>query len=95
MEKTELTEELMAIIEVSPEFLRERLFLPKGSEIVDARFDMGRRGVIELKIIGAGWPTKIGDPISHTSGVVVTEHIIGGEDVVRNIEFGLSSKETI
>ena len=47
----------MAILQVTPEVIRELLHLPDGAVLTDLRVPFHMPGVLELKIEGAGWNT--------------------------------------
>lgn len=65
-----MTLKQMAILLVDPECLRELLQLPEGTEILDVRTAIDRRGVLEVKIEGAGWNTQEGASIRRTPGKI-------------------------
>lgn len=68
----------VAILRVSPEALRELLHLPSSAEVVDVRSDVAVRGVLEVKVYGAGWEVPMGAAIPRTEGTVSKD----GERVV-------------
>lgn len=58
-----MSHRLTAILEFDAGMLREFLQLPETAEIVDARMEFDRRGRIQFKIEGAGYPTKEGQVV--------------------------------
>ena len=60
----------MAVLEIHPRMFREILQLPEGAEVVDMRIAIDRRGILELKIVGAGFDTKEGEVIRRVTGTV-------------------------
>jgi len=76
----------MAILEINPQAFRDLLQLPKGAEISDLRLDIERRGVLEVKIDGAGWEVCEGECLMRTTGTVTTD-----EKGRRVIDWGLPS----
>jgi hypothetical protein len=60
----------MAILEFDAGALREFLQLPETAEIVDARMEFDRRGRIQIKIEGAGYPTKEGQVVIPTTCII-------------------------
>ncbi len=80
-----------AILEIAPELLREIFCLPPGAEIVDLRVDINRRGVLELKIHGAGWLTDEGAMLMRTTGTVTREIDDEGKETRRSIDWGFPS----
>lgn len=63
-----MADKKMAILEIAPEFLREVFCLPDGAEIIDIYVPIDKRGVLEVKIVGAGWLTSEGALIIKTKG---------------------------
>jgi len=63
----------MAILEIHPQAFRDLLQLPAGAEISDLRLDIERRGVLEVKIDGAGWVVREGECLTRTTGIVTTD----------------------
>lgn len=53
----------MAILEATPELLRELLHLPPGATLVSLCVPFDQPGVLQLKIEGAGWDTPEGSRI--------------------------------
>jgi len=67
----------MAIAEVSFEYLAKLLELPHGCEI-DAIFVDGHRpGVLQIRLVGAGWQTPEGKVVPRTTGLVRMERVFG------------------
>lgn len=89
----ELEGKKQAILEIAPELLRELFCLPPGAEIVDLRVDINRRGVLELKIDGAGWLTDEGAMLMRTTGVITREFDVDGKETRRSIEWGFPSNK--
>lgn len=89
----ELEGKKQAILEIAPELLRELFCLPPGAEIVDLRVDINRRGVLELKIDGAGWLTDEGAMLMRTTGVITREFDVDGKETRRSIEWGFPSND--
>jgi len=54
----------MAILQVTPDFVRRLLQLPDGTIITGVRESFLRPGVLEVKIEGAGWEVSEGDIIT-------------------------------
>ena len=65
-----MSHRLMAILEFDAGVLREFLQLPETAEIVDARMEFDSRGRLQLKIEGAGYPTKEGVAIPLVTCIV-------------------------
>ena len=63
----------MAILEIHPQAFRDLLQLPEGAEISDLRLNIDRRGVLEVKIDGAGWEVREGECLMRTTGTVTTD----------------------
>lgn len=57
---------LMAILVIDPFVLRKLLHLPDGVEIIDFCVPFNRRGVLEMKVEGVGWPISEGMEIART-----------------------------
>lgn len=68
----------MALVKMSPQFLAQLLQLPAGAEIDAVDVDLHRRGVLVLRIRGAGWPTMPGDVICEAKPVVYTRAVEAG-----------------
>lgn len=66
-----------AILQVSPEVLAELLQLPSGAHIDGVQAPVDRPGALELRIVGAGWPTEPGRLIPSTTAMITRMH---GED---------------
>lgn len=81
----------LAILQISPELLRELFQLPDGAEVLDLRVPIDYRGLLEVKIAGAGWPTLEGQAIMRTVGTVTREFDAGGAEVRRSIDWRLPS----
>lgn len=62
-----------AILRVSPEALRELFQLPSGAEVVDVQSNIADRGVLEVKVYGAGWEVPMAGVIPRTQGTVSKE----------------------
>lgn len=77
----------LAILSLSPDLLRELLQLPRGAEILDLRVPLYYRGVLEVKIVGAGWPTMEGQAITSTIGTVTRTRDENGVER-RSIDWG-------
>lgn len=65
----------MAILEIHPKIFRDLLQLPDGAEISDLRVNIDRRGVLEVKIDGAGWEVREGECLMRTTGTVTTDEL--------------------
>ena len=65
----------MAVLEIDPRAFRELLQLPDGAEIIDLRVNIDRRGMLEVKIQGAGWNTVAGAVIPHAIGTVTVDAV--------------------
>ena len=76
----------MAILEIHPQAFRDLLQLPEGAEISDLRLNIDRRGVLEVKIDGAGWEVREGECLMRTTGTVTTD-----ENGRRCIDWGMPS----
>ena len=81
----------MAILVVHADVLRELFQLPKGAEVVDLRVPVDRRGVIEIKIEGAGWLTGEGVMIQRTAAEVTRNFDAAGVETNRTIDWKLPS----
>lgn len=81
----------LAILQISPELLRELFQLPDGAEVLDLRVPIDYRGLLDVKIAGAGWPTLEGQAIRRTTGTVTREFSAEGVEVRRSINWGLPS----
>lgn len=81
----------LAILEIAPPLLRELFCLPPGAEVVDLRVDFSRRGILEVKIEGAGWLTDEGAMTMRTTGTVTREFDAEGKETSRRIEWGFPS----
>lgn len=80
----------MAILEIHPQAFRDLLQLPEGAEISDLRLNIDRRGVLEVKIDGAGWEVREGECLMRTTGTVTTE-----ENGRRCIDWGMPSNDRV
>lgn len=78
----------LAILEIAPNLLCDLFQLPPGAEIVDLRVPIDRRGVLELKIDGAGWLTYEGSMIMRTTGTITREFDGNGKETSRRIDWG-------
>lgn len=68
----------MAIAEVGLNVLAQLLELPAGCEIEAVFYDPSRPGVIQLRLVGAGWvPTFDGYVLPKTRGLVREVLVIG------------------
>jgi hypothetical protein len=65
-----MSHRLMAILEFDAGALREFLQLPETAEIVDVRMGFERRGRIQFKIEGAGYPTQEGELIPAVTCII-------------------------
>lgn len=65
-----MSHRLCAILEFDTGALRELLQLPETAEIVDARMEFGARGRLQLKIEGAGYPTREGQHVPPCTCIV-------------------------
>lgn len=83
----------LAILQITPELLRELFQLPDGAEILDLRVPIDYRGLLEVKIMGAGWQTLEGQGIMRTVGTVKQEYDAEGGVVNRSIDWGLPIDE--
>jgi hypothetical protein len=79
----------MAILEISPEILREVFQLPEGAEILDLRVPIDYRGMLEVKIIGAGWEIPRGAAIVRTRGTIIQEFDATGAETRKVIDWGM------
>lgn len=79
----------LAILNITPEALTGLLQLPEGAEVVDVVADGARRGVLQVKIQGAGWETELGSQIQHTTGTVTRD----GERITIDWGFPVDSQE--
>lgn len=61
----------MAILQVTPEALRELLHLPDAAIVVEVRTNWDSRGVLEVKIEGAGWLTSEGSAVQKAEMVTI------------------------
>lgn len=68
-----MSHRLCAILEFDTGMLREFLQLPETAEIVDARMEFDRRGRIQFKIEGAGYPTKEGQVVIPATCIVESQ----------------------
>lgn len=68
-----MSHRLCAILEFDTGALRHLLQLPETAEIVDARMHFDRRGRLQLKIEGAGYPTQEGQVILPCTCIVGTQ----------------------
>ena len=82
-----MSHRLMAILEFDLGCVREALQLPETAEIVDARIEFGVRGRLQLKIEGAGWPTREGELLRPTSGMVTTRRTKEGVELMPAISW--------
>ncbi|MFA6204401.1 MAG: hypothetical protein WC710_14580 [Gallionella sp.] len=80
---------LMVILQITPEILRELFQLPEGAEILDLHIPMSYRGLLEVRVMGAGWPTMEGYSIMRTGGTVQKEYDADGKVVSRIVDWGL------
>ena len=90
----ELEGKKQAILEIAPHLLRELFCLPPGAEIIDLRVAIDRRGMLEVKIDGAGWLTPEGAMIKRTTGMVTRAFDEEGKVTRRSIEWGFPSNDT-
>jgi hypothetical protein len=83
----------LAILQVSPDMLRELFQLPEGAEILDLRIPLDYRGLLEVKICGAGWETLEGQPIQRVVGTVTRHFDDYGNEVQKSIDWGLPKND--
>ena len=62
----------MAILVAPLDVIRQLLFLPPGSQLIDLRVPFDNPGTLELKIEGAGWYTAEGCVITRVPNATVT-----------------------
>lgn len=62
----------MAIITITPEAIRELLFLPEGATLISLETPFDTPGILRLKIEGAGWDTPEGASIQYASDAVAS-----------------------
>jgi len=73
----------MAILRISPQLLQDVLCLPADVELIDIQAPLSDRGVLEIKIVGAGWETPAGCEVLRTTGVITKKD--------RSIDWGFPS----
>ena len=89
-----MSHRLMAILEFDTGALREFLQLPESAEIVGVRMDFRRRGRIQFKIEGAGYPTEEGHLIPLATCTIGTRCNADGDiEVNPTLNWPFDSKE--
>lgn len=82
-----MSHRLMAVLEFDAGQLRELLQLPETAEIVDARMDFSRRGRIQLKIEGAGFPTQEGHLLNICTAILTTQYLEDGTELLPTLSW--------
>ena len=77
-----------AVLEIAPEVLGELLQLPKGAEVVYVHCPFDLRGVMSVKIYGAGWPVKEGEMLQTTTGTITRKFAADGSEVGYSVDWG-------
>jgi len=79
----------MAILQISSEALCELLQLPQDVVILGFQADFVHHNLLEIKIDGAGWPTREGQVLARTRGIITKEFDASGAEVGRSIDWRL------
>lgn len=77
-----MSHRLCAILEFDTGALRELLQLPETAEIVDAQMVFNARGRLQLKIEGAGYPTREGEFVQPVTCIIGLQRDADGEAAV-------------
>lgn len=86
--------ELAAILRVTPEALAALLQLPPGAYIDDVYALHDTPGVLELRVRGAGWPSRPGQLLERRGGMVTQHYADDGSVTKIVIDWGLPSGTT-
>jgi len=78
----------MAIFQVTPEVLAEMLQLPPGAYIDSVHAPHDKPGTLDLRIRGAGWPTRPGMVIMRTTGTITRHTAADGSELRHEIDWG-------
>lgn len=89
MENTVKQVKKMAILIIDPVVLCELFQLPAGAEVINIYAETNRRGILELKIEGAGWAVNEGDFIQKTTGLILKKFDGEGKEISRIVDWGL------
>ena len=84
--------ELMAIFQATPEALTELLQLPAGAYIDGVQAALDRPGVLDVRIRGAGWPTRPGMVIMRTLPTVTKNFPDSGGPPRISIDWGVPQR---
>lgn len=81
------TPKVMAMITLSPAFLREILQLPDGAEVTGVSDVIHGREVVYLRIEGAGWPVEEGQAIPPAKCLISERRTPEGEKLWPEIKW--------
>jgi hypothetical protein len=63
----------LAILTLTPEAFQALMRLPPDVELIDVQIDLTHRGILKLKIQGAGWETPMGGEIREAAPATVSK----------------------
>ena len=89
MKEDPIRHDLAAILRVTPEALAAALQLPPGAYIDDVRALHDQPGVLELRVRGAGWPSRPGQMLERRGGMVTQHFAEDGSLTKTVIDWGL------